>query len=88
MNKLLLNPFVKTLAVVALSVAGPAVLNAVDHPSGGLAATLSTHPVFAYGWMALSYGLHNAWSHYQDKNTPSPDNGTTVISNPQAVKGP
>lgn len=59
-----LSAILKTLVVVVGGSLAPVALNAVDHPTGGLATAIATDPVYGIAWAGLSYTLHNFYDHY------------------------
>ncbi len=65
------SPFVKSIIVGAVGVLAPAALDAIDHPTGGLATALSTNPAYAASWTLASYFAHNIYSAFQAANTPT-----------------
>jgi hypothetical protein len=58
-----MNPFLKTLLTQAAGLFGGAIVTAFDHPTGGLASTIASHPEIAIAYVGLSQLLHNWLSH-------------------------
>jgi len=66
-----MNPFLKTFLMQLGGVAAAGVVTAIDHPTGGLATTLTTHPEIGVAYVAVSQLLHNIVSHYFPSDGPA-----------------
>ncbi|HZO92360.1 MAG TPA: hypothetical protein VFB22_01205 [Candidatus Baltobacteraceae bacterium] len=66
-----MDPFLKTLLTQVGGLVAGAVVTAFDHPTGGLAQTLSTNPTIAIAYVGVSQLLHNLLSKYAPPATPA-----------------
>ena len=79
-----MNPWLKTLLSQLAGFAAGALMNAIDHPTGGFATTLASNPMIAVAYMSGVSLIHNLISKWMPPSTVV----STTASSPVSVPGP
>jgi len=75
-----MNPFLKTFLTNLIGAFASVAIGAFDHPTGGFASTLTTHPELGLVYIGAQQFAHNLFSKYFPPST--------VVTQPQIVSVP
>ena len=75
-----MNPFLKTMLTNLIGAFASVAFGAIDHPAGGFATTLTTHPELGLIYIGVQQLAHNLFSKYFPPST--------VVTQPQISQVP